>query len=81
MKAENVSYVAIAEVAYRLYEAEGRPEGRAAEHWIKAEELVRSRSLAPQAARAQASVESSAKPSAPSRSSRTGKAAAAKLSV
>jgi hypothetical protein len=27
--------------AYRIYEKEGRPEGRALEHWLAAERLVR----------------------------------------
>jgi Protein of unknown function (DUF2934) len=30
----------IESLAYRLYEDEGKPEGRADEHWAKAEEIV-----------------------------------------
>jgi hypothetical protein len=30
----------IAALAYALWEAEGRPEGRAAEHWLKAEAQI-----------------------------------------
>ncbi|MDX2081681.1 MAG: DUF2934 domain-containing protein [Terrimicrobiaceae bacterium] len=30
----------IAEIARRIYEEEGRPEGRAAEHWARAEKMV-----------------------------------------
>jgi hypothetical protein len=30
----------IESLAYRLYEDEGKPEGRADEHWTKAEEIV-----------------------------------------
>jgi hypothetical protein len=77
MKAQNASHETVAEVAYRLYEAEGRPEGRAAEHWRKAEELVSNRSLTPQSA----PVEISAKATAPNRSSRAGKRTVASLSV
>ena len=81
MKAENVSQETVAEVAYRLYEAEGRPEGRAGEHWRKAEELVRNRSLAPQPAASTAPAEISAKASVPSRNSRANKATVSRLSV
>jgi hypothetical protein len=30
----------IKNLAYRLYEDEGRPEGKAAEHWAKAELVI-----------------------------------------
>ena len=30
----------IESLAYRLYEDEGKPEGRAEDHWAKAEEIV-----------------------------------------
>ena len=33
-------------LAYYLYEDEGRPEGRAAEHWARAEEFIQSQRLA-----------------------------------
>jgi hypothetical protein len=33
-------------LAYHLYEDEGRPEGRAAEHWARAEEFIQSQRLA-----------------------------------
>ena len=33
----------IAALAYALWEAEGRPEGSAEEHWLKAETQIRQR--------------------------------------
>ena len=33
-------------LAYHLYEDEGRPDGRAAEHWARAEEFIQSQRLA-----------------------------------
>jgi hypothetical protein len=36
----------IAALAHALWEAEGRPEGRAEEHWLKAETQIRQRSAA-----------------------------------
>ena len=36
----------IEELAYRLYEDEGKPNGRAGEHWARAEEIIRSQRLA-----------------------------------
>jgi Protein of unknown function (DUF2934) len=33
-------------LAYRLYEDEGKPEGRAEEHWAKAEEFIHAQRLA-----------------------------------
>jgi Protein of unknown function (DUF2934) len=30
----------IESIAYRLYEDEGKPDGRADQHWIRAEEIV-----------------------------------------
>ena len=36
----------IEELAYRLYEDEGKPDGRADEHWARAEEIIRSQRLA-----------------------------------
>lgn len=40
----------IAALAQRYYEEEGRPEGRAVEHWLRAEREVRRRySVQPQA--------------------------------
>jgi hypothetical protein len=32
----------IASLAYRLYEDEGKPDGRADEHWARAEEIIHS---------------------------------------
>lgn len=32
--------------AYRLYEDEGKPEGRADEHWARAEQFIRAEHLA-----------------------------------
>jgi DUF2934 family protein len=32
--------------AYRLYEDEGKPEGRADEHWARAEQFIRAERLA-----------------------------------
>jgi hypothetical protein len=34
-------YELIAELAYRIYEQEGRPEDRAEEHWRRAERALR----------------------------------------
>ncbi len=34
----------IARLAHQHYEEEGRPEGRAAEHWRRAEESIRNQS-------------------------------------
>jgi hypothetical protein len=31
----------IAALAYRFYEEEGRPEGRASDHWLRAEHEIR----------------------------------------
>ena len=31
----------IAALAYRFYEEEGRPEGRASDHWLRAEREIR----------------------------------------
>lgn len=36
----------IADLAYRLYEDEGKPNGRADEHWARAEEFIHSQRLA-----------------------------------
>jgi hypothetical protein len=36
----------IQSLAYRLFENEGKPEGRAEEHWAKAEEFIRAQRLA-----------------------------------
>ena len=36
----------IENLAYRLYEDEGRPEGKAEEHWAKAEAVIRAQRLA-----------------------------------
>jgi hypothetical protein len=33
----------IAALAYRFYEEEGRPEGRASDHWLRAERELRER--------------------------------------
>jgi hypothetical protein len=33
-------------LAYRIYEDEGKPEGRAEEHWARAEEFVHAQQLA-----------------------------------
>jgi Protein of unknown function (DUF2934) len=33
-------------LAYRLYEDEGRPDGRAEEHWARAEESIHSQRMA-----------------------------------
>ncbi len=37
----DVSSEEIAVVAYRLWEADGRPDGRAVEHWLEAEAILR----------------------------------------
>ena len=34
----------ISKMAYEIYESEGRPDGRDLDHWLKAEQVVRSRS-------------------------------------
>jgi Protein of unknown function (DUF2934) len=34
----------IAALAYRFYEEEGRPEGRASDHWLRAEREIRKES-------------------------------------
>jgi Protein of unknown function (DUF2934) len=39
-------YEEIERLAYRLYEDAGKPEGRADEHWARAEEIIRSQRLA-----------------------------------
>lgn len=31
----------ISDLAYRFYEEEGRPEGRASDHWLRAEREIR----------------------------------------
>jgi len=36
----------IESLAYRLYEDEGRPEGKASEHWAKAEVIIHAQRLA-----------------------------------
>ncbi len=36
----------IESLAYRLYEDEGKPDGRADEHWARAEEIINSQRLA-----------------------------------
>jgi hypothetical protein len=36
----------IESLAYRLYEDEGKPDGRAGEHWARAEEIINSQRLA-----------------------------------
>ena len=36
----------IESLAYRLYEDEGKPEGRAEEHWARAQEMIRSQHVA-----------------------------------
>jgi hypothetical protein len=35
----------IAALAYHIWEEEGRPEGRSAEHWREAESLLQARTL------------------------------------
>ena len=37
---ESREYQAIEALAYSIYVAEGRPEGRALQHWLEAEEQV-----------------------------------------
>lgn len=37
----------VAAVAQRYYEDEGRPEGRATDHWLRAEQEVRARQATP----------------------------------
>ena len=44
----------IAALAYRFYEEEGRPEGRADEHWFRAERELRERSQSTRLNRSQA---------------------------
>ena len=39
-------YEEIERLAYRLYEDEGEPDGRADEHWARAEEIIRCQRLA-----------------------------------
>jgi hypothetical protein len=34
----------IAALAYRFYEEEGRPEGKASDHWLRAEREIRTQS-------------------------------------
>ena len=36
----------IESLAYRLYEDQGRPEGKASEHWAKAEAIIHAQRLA-----------------------------------
>ena len=36
----------IESLAYRLYEDEGRPDGRSEEHWARAEEIIHSQRAA-----------------------------------
>lgn len=38
-------HVEIAKLAYGYWELEGRPDGRAVDHWLRAEELINGRSL------------------------------------
>jgi len=35
----------IAQLAFRIYECEGRPEGQAAEHWTRAERAIHEQRL------------------------------------
>ena len=39
-------YEEIERLAYRLYEDEGKPHGRADEHWARAEEIIRCQRMA-----------------------------------
>jgi hypothetical protein len=39
-------YEEIERLAYRLYEDAGKPEGRAEEHWARAQEIIRCQRLA-----------------------------------
>jgi DUF2934 family protein len=39
-------YEEIENCAYRLYEDEGKPEGRADEHWARAEQFIHAERLA-----------------------------------
>ncbi|MGG7600359.1 DUF2934 domain-containing protein [Pseudomonas sp. B21-023] len=39
----------IREFAYQIWESEGKPEGREAEHWDKARKLAEAEALAPKA--------------------------------
>ncbi|CAN5724054.1 hypothetical protein BH09VER1_BH09VER1_35080 [soil metagenome] len=36
----------IEQLAFRIYETEGKPEGRAAEHWARAERAIHEQRLA-----------------------------------
>lgn len=40
MKSNEVSRTAVERLAYRIYEEEGRPEGRALDHWFEAQRLL-----------------------------------------
>jgi hypothetical protein len=53
----------IAALAYKFYEEEGRPEGKADEHWAKAERAVREQRMpAPDAEREVPSAEALEQP-------------------
>jgi hypothetical protein len=45
-----ISQEAIARRAYELWEAEGCPDGRATDHWLRAEEMLRGRAAEANAA-------------------------------
>jgi hypothetical protein len=36
-RADDLLHAAVRDRAYRIWEEEGRPEGRAMEHWVRAE--------------------------------------------
>lgn len=44
MEPKEVSRTAIERLAYRIYEAEGRPDGRALDHWLEAQRLLQDNS-------------------------------------
>jgi Protein of unknown function (DUF2934) len=44
----------IAALAYHFYEEEGRPEGKAGDHWLRAEQQVRTKTTPAKLNRAQA---------------------------
>jgi hypothetical protein len=64
-----ISQEAVARRAYELWEAEGRPEGRAMEHWTRAESMLRENGPAAEIARG-SDTPRARKPAAPRASSR-----------
>ncbi len=46
-----ITYEQIAQRAYEIWEREGKPEGKEQEHWLRAEEELRSKDLKKQKGR------------------------------